>query len=288
VSPLNEQNRQLIAALKEEFAVTGLNLPIYWGNRNWNPMLPDTLHQMAQDGIKNALAFITSAFSSYSGCRQYREDIARAQAVVGAIAPQVSTLRRFYNHPGFIEPVIENIRTALEQIPPERRDATQFLFTAHSIPLSMAKNCDYEAQLIESCGLVADSLGVQNWRLVYQSRSGSAGQPWLEPDICDALEELHANGTQDVVVMPIGFISDHMEVMFDLDTEARERAAKIGINMIRAATVGTHPKFIRMIHELIIERMVENPERRFLGTQGPRRDFCLDDCCLPGAGRPSK
>ncbi|HEX8887943.1 MAG TPA: ferrochelatase [Pyrinomonadaceae bacterium] len=287
VSPINSQNRKLIAALEKELEEHGPHLPIYWGNRNWYPMLADTLRQMKGDGIKNALAFFTSAYSSYSGCRQYREDIARAQAEVGPDAPQVEKLRAFYNHPGFVEPNVLNVRAALGQIPEERRMVAQIAFTAHSIPLSMAANCDYEKQLLETCRLVAEGASHERWRLVFQSRSGPPTQPWLGPDICDYLTELKEAGTEDVVIAPVGFISDHMEVIYDLDTEASAHAEKIGLNMIRAQTVGAHPIFIKMIRELILERMNPDAPKRFLGTRGASHDVCSVDCCLMGAGRPA-
>lgn len=285
VSPINGQNRDLIAALEQELASSGLNLPIYWGNRNWNPFLADTLRQMAADGIQNALAFVTSAYSSYSGCRQYREDIARAQAEVGDSAPQVSLLRKFYNHPGFIGPNVENIQSALDQIPAERRAHTPIAFTAHSIPLGMARNSSYEAQLVNACQLVAGKLGHPLWRLVYQSRSGGPGQPWLEPDINDYLKTLKSEGLTDVVIAPIGFISDHMEVLYDLDTEARQLADQLGLNMVRSATVGVHPDFVRMIRDLIVER-ISGGDRLALGTRGPNHDTCPSNCCLPMQARP--
>jgi protoporphyrin/coproporphyrin ferrochelatase len=287
VSPINSQNRKLIAALEKELEEHGPRLPIYWGNRNWHPMLADTLRQMKNDGIRRALAFFTSAYSSYSGCRQYREDIARAQAEVGPGAPQVEKLRAFYNHPGFVEPNVLNVRAALGQIPEERRAAAQIAFTAHSIPLSMAANCDYEKQLLETCRLVAEGASHERWRLVFQSRSGPPAQPWLGPDICDYLTELKEAGTEDVVIAPVGFISDHMEVIYDLDTEASAQAEKIGLNMIRAQTVGAHPIFIKMIRELILERMKQDATKRFLGTRGASHDVCPVDCCLMGAGRPA-
>lgn len=279
VSPINSQNRALIAALEKELEKNGPHLPVYWGNRNWHPMLADTLRKMARDGIKNALAFVTSAYSSYSGCRQYLEDIERAQAKVGPDAPRVHKLRAFYNHPLFIEPNIENLCAALNQIPESRRGETEIAFTAHSIPQAMAASCDYEAQLKETCRLIAEGSGQERWRLVYQSRSGPPTQAWLEPDICDYLRELRASGTKDVVVAPVGFISDHMEVVYDLDTEARKLCVEIGLNMIRAATVGTHPLFVSMIRELILERITTNMERRALGTRGPQTDVCQPDCC---------
>jgi ferrochelatase len=286
VSPINEQNRRLIEALKAELAANGPGLPIYWGNRNWHPLLADTLREMAADGIRHALGFFTSAYSSYSGCRQYREDIERAQMEVGPTAPRVDKLRAFYNHPGFIEPNTENVRAALERIPAGRRERAHIAFTAHSIPVTMAAGCDYQAQLMETCRLIAGGLQHERWQLVFQSRSGAPGQPWLEPDICDYLSELKEEGAQDVVVVPVGFISDHMEVLYDLDTEARALCDKINLNMVRAATVGAHPSFVRMIRELVLERMTTDAPRRFLGTRGPVSDLCAIDCCLMGARRP--
>lgn len=280
VSPINAQNRRLIAALEDELKANGPRLPVYWGNRNWHPMLADTLRRMMDDGIRNALAFFTSAYSSYSGCRQYREDIERAQVAVGAGFPRVEKLRAFYNHPGFVEPIIEHLRAALSLIPEDARRDAQIAFTAHSIPTSMAVNCDYQAQLLETCRLVAEGVRHDRWRLVFQSRSGPPRQPWLEPDICDYLVELKEAGTRDVVVAPVGFVSDHMEVLYDLDTEARALSEKLGLNMIRAATVGAHPAFVRMIRELILERMTPDSARRFLGTRGPSHDVCPVDCCV--------
>jgi ferrochelatase len=287
VSPINGQNRELIAALQKELNERGPHLPVYWGNRNWHPLLADTLQRMKDEGVRNALAFVTSAYSSYSGCRQYREDIERARATIGEGAPRVEKLRAFYNHPGFVEPNAENVRAALAQIPEERRASAALAFTAHSIPVSMAANCDYESQLLETCRLVAEGAGHTRWRLVFQSRSGPPTQPWLEPDICDYLRELKALGATDVVVSPVGFISDHMEVLYDLDTEARQLSEALGLQMIRAATVGAHASFVRMIRELILERIDADAPRRALGTHGPRRDECAQDCCPLGAQRPA-
>jgi ferrochelatase len=279
VSPLNGQNRKLITALTEELRAEGPHLPIYWGNRNWQPMLADTMQKMANDGITNALAFVTSAYSSYSSCRQYLEDIAHAQAAIEESAPRIDKLRAFYNHPGFIEANVENVLSALAQLPAARRAAAEIVFSAHSIPLSMAVNCEYEAQLQESSRLVAAALGAEKWRLVFQSRSGPPTQPWLAPDICEYLRELKISGANDVVIAPIGFVSDHMEVVYDLDTEARQLSEEIGLNMVRAATAGTHPAFIKMIRELVMERINQTTERRSLGTRGPRHDVCAPDCC---------
>lgn len=281
VSPINQQNRQLIAALKESLATCGPELPIYFGNRNWHPLLADTLAEMKADGIQRALAFVTSPYSSYSSCRQYLENIAAAQQAVSDGAPQVEKLRAFYNHPLFIQANAENIDLAFRQIPDSRRSTAQLVFTAHSIPQSMADNCSYQSQLEESGRLIAERLGRTTSRLVYQSRSGPPTQPWLGPDIREYLTELSAAGATDVVVAPIGFVSDHMEIVYDLDTEARELCAEIGLKMVRAATVGPHPRFVEMIRELILERINPGGDRRFVGSRGPSHDLCAVGCCLP-------
>jgi ferrochelatase len=279
-SPINDQNRQLMAALKVELAKYGPNLPVYWGNRNWHPLLADALRQMRTDGVSSALAFVTSAYSSYSSCRQYREDIGGAQVAVGEGAPSVDKIRIFHNHPRFIGALVDRARQSLERIPEDRRKATSLLFTAHSIPLVMAQRCDYEAQLKETGQLVAQALGHENWRLVYQSRSGPPTQPWLEPDILVALREVKTRtDSRDVVIAPIGFVSDHLEVLFDLDTQARELCEELGLHMIRSETAGTHPGFITMVRELISERIEEDRPRLALGVLGPRPDVCAADCC---------
>lgn len=285
ISPLNAQNRQLIAALGEVLSARGPRLPIYWGNRNWHPLLADTLAEMAEDGIRHALGFFTSAYSSYSGCRQYREDIERAQQHVGPAAPEVDKLRAFFNHPGFIEPMIERVRAAIEQISPPRRAAAKVIYTAHSIPMTMADGCRYAAQLAETARLVSTGLGLSDYKIVYQSRSGPPEQPWLAPDILDAIRELHASGTAtDTLIAPIGFLSDHIEILYDLDIEARDLCNELGINMVRAATVGSHPQFVEMIRELIEERLGA-AQPRWLGTFGPSHDVCPADCCLPSPTR---
>jgi ferrochelatase len=286
-SPINDQNRQLIAAIEQELATHGLKLPVYWGNRNWHPLLADTLREMAADGVHRALAFVTSAFSSYSGCRQYRENIDAAQAEVGPTAPRVDKLRMFFNHPGFIEPMIEHTHASLEQVPADRREDALLVFSAHSIPLAMAAGCQYEVQLREACWLVAQGVGRDKWHLVYQSRSGPPQQPWIGPDIGDFLRQQQASSPlRDVVVVPIGFLSDHLEVVYDLDTEARQLCDELGINMIRAATVGIHPRFIQMIRQLIVERLSDSPDRLALGNLGPSHDACPNDCCLYTPSRP--
>jgi protoporphyrin/coproporphyrin ferrochelatase len=288
VSPINGQNRRLIAALERELEENGPRMPVYWGNRNWHPMLADTLGRMRDDGIRSALAFVTSAYSSYSGCRQYREDIERARESIGEGAPRVEKLRAFFNHPGFVGPNVLNLRAALAQLPETRRGAARVAFTAHSIPEAMAAGCDYERQLLETCRLVAEGAGREEWKLVFQSRSGPPTQPWLGPDVCDYLRELKQSGVEDLVVAPVGFISDHMEVLYDLDTEARRLSEELGLNMIRAATVGTHPEFVSMIRELILERLDDATPRRALGSLPPRQDLCAADCCVPAfAARPA-
>lgn len=289
VSPINEQNRQLLAALKQEFSQNNLNLPIYWGNRNWAPFLPDALRQMQADGVKNALAFFTSTFSSYSGCRQYRENIVAAREQVDPAAPAVAKIRVFYNHPGFIEAMVDRVRDAISQLPPELRGAPRFVFTAHSIPNSMAGNCGYEKQLAEACRLVAERVNSLDWKLAYQSRSGPPTQPWLEPDIGDYLRETAAaDKSRAVVCVPIGFISDHMEVLYDLDHEAAHIAAEAGLTFVRAGTVGVHPRFVRMIRELVEERQNPAAERVALGAFGPSHDVCPVDCCLYTPQRPPR
>jgi ferrochelatase len=291
ISPINGHCRRLLAALGDELDRHGPRLRLYWGNRHWHPLLTDTLRRMGADGVGRALAFVTSAYGSWSGCRQYLDDIARARAEMGSAAPQVDKLRLFYNHPGFVEPLVELVGAAFESIAEARRPVARLVFTAHSIPRALAASSDYEAQLQETAGLVAQGLGREEWRLVYQSRSGPPSQAWLEPDIVDHLRALAAEGVKDVVVAPIGFISDHMEVVYDLDLEAKSRARELGLRMVRAATVGTHPRFVRMIRELVEERMSEAPARLSLGSRGPAPDACARECCPPGepsaAGRPA-
>lgn len=249
-SPINEQNRELIAALRE-----AVDIPVYWGNRNWHPLLVDTVRQMRDDGIRHAIAFATSAFGSYSGCRQYLEDIERARAAVGAGAPRINKIPPFPDHPGFIEAMKDRVRAALAELPQGR-----LVFTAHSIPLAMAQSSPYVEQLERACCLIRCG---KEWKVVYQSRSGPPGQPWLEPDICDYLREIRS----DVVIVPIGFLSDHMEVLYDLDTEARAVCEQLGVRMVRAGTAGTHPAMIRMIAEFTRKEVAG----------------CAAGCCLSGS-----
>jgi ferrochelatase len=286
VSPINAQCRDLIAALRPELDRHGIKLPIYWGNRNWTPLLPDTLRQMTADGKRRAIAFFTSAYSSYSGCRQYRENILSAQTEVGPNAPVVDKLRVFYNHPEFIAANVDRLRDALAKLPGQ---TPLIVYTAHSIPSPMAQSSDYVKQLNETARLIGAALDwpADRQRLVYQSRSGRPQDPWLEPDILDTLRQLAAAGEKSLVVAPIGFLSDHMEVLYDLDYEAKHLADELGLTMIRAGTVGCHPRFVGMIVELIAERLGQMTPRA-IGQYGPNHDVCPIDCCPAPVGRTAR
>jgi protoporphyrin/coproporphyrin ferrochelatase len=305
VSPINQQCRELLAAVRDDFAASGLALPLYWGNRNWAPYLSDTVHAMADDGVRRAVAFVTSAYSSYSSCRQYLEDLERARATAGPDAPQIDKIRRFFNHPGFIEPFADNARAALATLPAEVRGDAQLVFTAHSIPVAMADSSGpekghrdrgsggrYVAELTEAARLIAERIsgGRHPWSLAYQSRSGPPSQPWLEPDVRDHLAELAKSGTSAVVVIPVGFVSDHMEVRHDLDVEAAQTAEALGLAFARAATPATHPRFVSMITELVRERLclpeeagpdylAPDVQPAALGTMGVPSQTCPADCC---------
>jgi ferrochelatase len=292
VSPINEQCRALLAALRTEFSGAGLDLPLYWGNRNWGPYLADTVRQMRADGIRHALAFVTSPFGSFSSCRQYLDDIELARAEVGDGAPVIDKIRHYHDHPGFIEPHADAVRAALAELP--AGETTRLVFTAHSIPTAMAATAGrvtagvghrYESQLHEASRLVADAAGAgTGWNLVWQSRSGAPRVPWLEPDINHQLTTLAESGITGVVVSPIGFISDHLEVVWDLDTEAAETADRLGLGFVRAATPGTDPRFVRMVRELVAERLDPDYPRAALGTI-PSWDFCAVGCCSTGRPR---
>jgi ferrochelatase len=303
VSPINQQCRDLLAAVEKDFAARGIALPVYWGNRNWHPYLTDTLAAMAADGVGRALAFVTSGYSSFSSCRQYLGDIAAARAAAGPGAPRVDKIRQFFNHPGFIEPNAAAVAEAAATL----GDSADFdlVFTAHSIPewMSAASGPEggaYPAQLAEAARLVAAEAAVlarrttpgapwgrpgSRWRLAYSSRSGPPAQPWLEPDINDCLAELAAAGSSAVVVSPIGFISDHMEVKFDLDVEAAQTASRLGLRFARAATAGTDPRFVSMISDLVRERL-DGTAPLALGTLGAGHDSCPAGCCGQPPARP--
>lgn len=288
ISPINEQCRALIAALERALAAAGVELPVYWGNRNWDPFLTDAVQQMANDGRRHALALVTSAYGSYSGCRQYRENVEAARMAVGDSAPAISKLRLYFNHPGFIEPMVDRVAQALDELD-AAGDDTQIFFTAHSIPTSSAITCDYQAQLENACQLIHDRLGgsadrssqsgaVPNWQLVWQSRSGPPQMPWLEPDVCDAIRSAAAAGTKAAVVVPVGFISDHMEVIQDLDTDARAAADEAGIEFARAGTVGTDERFVSMMVDLIREQ-TDSVTPVTLGDLGLVPTQCGPTCC---------
>jgi ferrochelatase len=282
-SPINDINRALIANIEADFAANGVQLPVYWGNRNSDPYLRDVTQQMQADGVRNVACFVTSAYSSYSGCRQYREDLFAAST--GADVRLVR-LRHYFNHPGFIGPFAEATRAALDQTPA----GTHVVFVTHSIPTSMNDASGgpgrraYERQHVSAASLVAAQAGVEQWTLAYCSRSGSPHTPWLEPDINDHLRELRANGVESVAVVPIGFISDHMEVIYDLDTEAKATAEEIGLEFVRVDTPDTHPDFVAMVRDLLVERAAvergEEPQRHALGDCGPAQDLCAVDCCV--------
>jgi protoporphyrin/coproporphyrin ferrochelatase len=267
ISPINSQCRTLKAALE-----ASLDVPVYWGNRNWAPYLADAVQQMKDDGVRRAAAFVTSAYGGYSCCRQYLDDLDRV-AVEGL---RIDKLRVYYNHPGFVEPFVEATRTALEGLPGD----APLIFTAHSVPLAQPGRERYEAELTDLATTVAAGFG-RPWQLVYQSRSGPPAQPWLEPDIRDHLTSLHASGVTAAAIVPIGFVSDHMEVVYDLDVEAADLAAELDMTVVRAATPAAHPRFMAMIGELLAER--SGTDRPALGSLGPRPDACPADCCKMGA-----
>ncbi len=293
VSPINQQCRDLLAAVRADFAASGLSLPLYWGNRNWSPYLADTVRAMAADGIRRALAFVPSAYSSYSSCRQYLDDIERARAAAGPDAPEIDKIRRFFNHPGFIGPFADHACAALASLPGDVREDAHLVFTAHSIPVAMADSSGpgggrrYVAELTEAARLIAERIGGGRhpWTLAYQSRSGPPSAPWLEPDVRDHLAELAKSGTKAVAVIPVGFVSDHMEVRHDLDIEAAQTADCLGLAFARAATPVTDPRFAAMITELVRERLVipDNPasggERAVLGIMGMPSHTCPAGCC---------
>ncbi|MYV92182.1 ferrochelatase, partial [Streptomyces sp. SID1034] len=272
VSPINEQNRALLDALRKDFAENSLDLPVYWGNRNWAPYLTDTLREMVADGRRRIAVLATSAYASYSGCRQYRENLAESLAALeaeGLDVPRVDKLRHYFNHPGFVRPVVDGVLASLAELPEDVRAGAHLAFTTHSIPEAAADTSGpveehgeggaYVREHLDVARTVADAVraetGVERpWRLVYQSRSGAPHIPWLEPDICDHLETLHGEGAPAVVMVPIGFVSDHMEVLYDLDTEATAKAAELGLPVARSATVGADPRFAAAVRELVVER----------------------------------
>ncbi|WP_207782495.1 ferrochelatase [Phytoactinopolyspora limicola] len=292
-SPINDQNRALVANLEHELAEAGLSIPVYWGNRNWHPYLVDEIARMAADGMGRVAAFITSAYDSYSGCRQYRENLADAVAEVGPGAPVIDRLRHCFDHPGFISANADSVVGALGELSGEVAQRARLVFVTHSIPVGMSETsgpnggsyvAQHEAVAQAVTEQVSQRRGVRyEYDLVYCSRSGPPDMPWLEPDVNDHLEALAARGVPAVVMAPIGFLSDHMEVAYDLDTEAMETAAKLGLQAARAATVGTHPDFVAAVIDLLLERAAaergEAVTRSSIGAPGPAADVCPATCC---------
>lgn len=300
-SPINDQNRALIAALETELAAAGIDLPVYWGNRNWEPYLPDTVAQLVADGRRRVLCIATSAYSSWSGCRQYWDNIDAALAALpdDVVPPRIDKVRAYFNHPGFVVANTDGVLAALADLPDEVRDGARLVFVTHSIPTAMSESSGPPAQRADGSAYVAqhldvaatiaaavrDATGVEHpHELVYCSRSGSPRTPWLEPDVNDRLEELAAEGATAVVLIPVGFVSDHMEVVYDLDTEALATAARLGIEARRAASAGVHPAFVTALRELVEERAAvergEDVARPALGARGPSHDRCPAGCCL--------
>jgi protoporphyrin/coproporphyrin ferrochelatase len=277
VSPINQQCRDLLAAIRQDFASAGIGLPVYWGNRNWAPYLADTVAQMAADGVTRALALATSAYSSYSSCRQYLDDIDKARAAVGPAAPRIDKITPYYRHPGFADAFTATAAAAVASLPESVREDADLVFTAHSIPDAMAEASGpdggaYPAQLAEMAALIAGRLGTRRpWRVAYSSRSGPPSQPWLVPDVNDCLEELAAAGSRAVAVVPIGFVSDHMEVKFDLDLEAAQTAGRLGLPFARARTPGVSAPFVAMVTDLV-RQWQASPPAEPPGIPGPAGD----------------
>ena len=296
ISPINEQNRQLKAALEAELERRGVDLPVLWGNRNWEPYIADAVTEANDRGFTKLIAIGTSAYSSYSSCRQYREDYAGAldsTSLDGVI--QIDKVRQFFDHPGFVQPFIDGVRAALQDLASRGipRSATRVLFSTHSIPTADAAKSGpegdaYQAQHLAVAEVVLAAAGASgsadadvDWSLVYQSRSGPPSQPWLEPDINDAMREAAAAGATAFVIVPLGFVSDHMEVKWDLDTEAMETAAELGVVAIRVPTPGIHPDYVSGLVDLVLERVngTPTPERPALTALGPWYDVCRPGCC---------
>ncbi|SDQ50303.1 ferrochelatase [Quadrisphaera sp. DSM 44207] len=304
-SPINEQNLALLAALRAELAARGADLPVVWGNRNWDPYLTDALREAHDAGARRVLVLATSAYASYSGCRQYREDVAASLIALAGEgrALHADKLRHYSNHPGFVAANTDAVVEALESLPPDARDGARLVFVTHSIPTAMAQAAGprggaYEAQHEDVVAEVTARVGERTGRalassLVYCSRSGPPSQPWLEPDVNDHLRELAGEGVPGAVVAPIGFVSDHMEVKFDLDTEAAETAQEVGLPVARAATAGVHAAFVAGLVDLVLERAAvergESPRRPATGALGPSHDVCPVGCCrnLRAPDRPA-
>lgn len=277
VSPINQQNRDLLRALRDELGAAGIELPIYWGNRNWHPLLEDTFNEIIAAGHRRVLALVTSAFGSRSGCRQYRDDLDRARVSTGDILA-VTKVRLYWNHPGFLDAVAARLDDAIKGAQIDASRGWRLVFTAHSIPTAWTDTSPYVAQLRTACAHLANRCApTLPWDLVFQSRSGPPQVPWLEPDICDHIEALATDGVEGVIVAPIGFVSDHMEVVYDLDTQAAEVAAAQGIRFVRAKTAGTHPAFVAGLRQLLEEHLRGAAPLTAVGEPSP--DPCPETCC---------
>ena len=273
VSPINGINRELIVAIEAELARRGLELPVYFGNRNWEPYVEDAVAQMRDNGIRRAAVFSTSAWGGYSGCTQYQEDIARARMSAGSDAPELTKLRQYFDHPLLVEMFADAIRDAAATLPEAVRAAARLVFTAHSIPLRAAARCGpdlYERQVGHTSALVAAAAGYRDYDQVWQSRSGPPQMPWLEPDVGDHLDSLARAGTEAVIVCPVGFVADHIEVVWDLDSELAEQAADAGIAFARATTPNAQPRFARLVVDLMDEMRLDRPAARARGSIGER------------------
>jgi len=296
-SPINDQNRAFMTAIEEDFAGAGIEVPVYWGNRNWAPYLTDTVRQMRDDGVQRAACFLTSAYSSYSGCRQYREDLAEAVGEVDG-APALDRLRHYFNHPGFVETNVDATLAALADLPDQARDGAHLVFVTHSVPEAMndrsgPRGGAYVGQHRSVVAEITDRVHQETGRrhpqqLVYCSRSGSPETPWLEPDVNDHLESLAEAGAPGVVIVPVGFVSDHMEVIWDLDTEALGTAEELGLPAARAATPGIDPRFVAVVRDLLLERAAAErggrPDRCTVGSLTPTADRCPLGCCANPRG----
>ena len=283
-SPINDLNRDLLRSLEEELAERGHDVPAFWGNRNWHPLVSDVVETLRTQGHKSTICLVTSAFSSYSGCRQYLEDLERARSQVRD-APEIHKVRVFWNHPDFLGTTAELLADSRDAANLSKQ--TLVLHTAHSLPISMAATSDYEHQLKEAAQIVHDLAGMEGTHeVVFQSRSGPPSVPWLEPNIDTRLQELAEDGITEVLVHPLGFIADHMEVLFDLDVQASGIAEQAGMTMVRTPTVGTHPRFVAMMVDLVEEVAGLRNDRPALGDAGPRPDVCSLNCC-PAPSRPN-
>ncbi len=303
VSPINGINRALIGAIEAELGERGENLPVYFGNRNWHPFVEDTVARMRDDGVRQAAVFTTSAWGGYSGCTQYQEDIARARAAVGDGAPELQKLRQYFDHPLLIEMFADAIADAAAELPEDLRQGARLVFTAHSIPMRSVDRCGpslYPRQVAYTSALVAAAAGVADYDVVWQSRSGPPQVPWLEPDVGEQLSALAEDGTRAVIVCPVGFVADHIEVIWDLDSELAEQADELGVALVRANTPNSQPSYARLALDLLDEVRTGREAARVLGAEpvpgygsSVNGRFCTAVCeasaaAAQAAGRPGR